>query len=155
MKNWKIAAVSTLAITSMGLSAMTVAGHDHGRDGARHGFMKSGHEGKSLNRMAKKLDLSDEQKSQIEALFEGTEDERSAHHDAMQEARKNISEAISSGASQSDVQLMADKIGQLVADKTMAKYQMRQKMSAILTQEQLEKMDELRNKRKARGKRHD
>lgn len=155
MTIWKLAAVSTLAIASMGLSTMTIAGHNHDRDGAGHSFMKPGHGGKAIKRMARKLDLNEEQKSQMEALFEGTQDQRESRHDAMKEARQNLHQAIISGASQSDVQLMADKIGQLVADKAMARYQMRLKMKDILTEEQITKMDELRDKRKSRGKRRD
>ena len=68
-----------------------------------------------MQRFAETLNLSEEQRNQMEALWEENREQRDARREAMQESRQSL---------------------------------MRERLSEILTPEQLEQMDEMRTKQR-------
>jgi Spy/CpxP family protein refolding chaperone len=70
--------------------------------------------------------------------------------DAMRESRQALRDAMQSGAGKEELQALADKQGKQVSAMIMARAQMRDKINAILTEEQraeLKKMQQERRKR--------
>lgn len=109
---------------------------------------KKHHDGKRLERLAKKLDLSDVQQTQMKALFEqqkasreGKSDERKAIHQALRDLDVN--------AADFDTKLAAvkEKAKLQAVSRIDSKVFMKQKMSEILTAEQLVKLQEMQDKR--------
>ncbi len=116
---------------------------------------------KRLDRMAKKLGLSDEQKQQVKALRENRRNSMKPLRQQRKSLRKQMA-LLDPKASDFDqnVAEIANTKAELTRSMTIARGESRKQMAQILTTEQLVKMKEIRGKRKAfrhgmkHGKRH-
>ncbi|MGB1236635.1 MAG: Spy/CpxP family protein refolding chaperone [Pseudomonadales bacterium] len=156
LKKKTIALLSVPAFIMASTFGITQLAHAEGfyGDGERSGQHDRKHKkGKSVERLAKKLDLSDEQKAKVKALFEqqsasreAKRDERKALHEAIRKLdvnAANFDTALADVKARASIQAMA-RIDSLVF--------MKQKMGEILTAEQLAKFEEMKEKRgKHRG----
>ena len=160
MKTQKLL-VTTLTATAMaGLltyANVAQAGPNCGDKGGKggHGQMSDGskaeHMQKRLDRMATKLGLSDEQKTQLQALKQNTRNEIKPLRDEQRALRKEIRQ-LDPNASNYAAKLAdaANRQAELTRQMIVAKGNKRQQMSSILTPEQLAKKKEMRANRKAR-----
>lgn len=112
---------------------------------------KSEHMEKRLNRMAKKLGLSDEQKTQMRALKQNRRNEIRPLRNEQRAIRKEIRQ-LDPNASDYAAKLAdaANRQAEITRQMIIAKGNQRQQMATILTPEQLAKKKEMRANRKAR-----
>lgn len=159
MKSLKLLTLTTMAALSLGLSTITIAHGDapdhetrrgHGDDKGGEHFRRGdkSHGEHRLKKMARELELSENQQKDIKALFSNAKGQHKAQREAMHTAKTNLHEAIRDGASKAKVRKLANKVGNLVADKAMQKYRMHKQMAKILTAEQQQKMQAMHEQRR-------
>lgn len=147
-----LGSVIAIGVTSAGVA---FAGHGKG-EGCSHGkHMKMGkgdYDGEHrLERMTKKLDLSEEQRQQIRTVFDANQAERQALHDNMQQNRETLRKLMASeNPAEADIRAIADTQGQLKADMIMMRTQTKLAIQAVLTDEQKAKMQRMRDKHQGR-----
>jgi len=146
--------IATAVITGL-LSLATVSSADpsweHKGGYAKHGEMSEKRIQKRLDRMAEKLNLSDAQKTQVQALKQNSRNEIKPLRNEQRALRKEIRQ-LDPNASDYSAKLAdaANRQAELTRQMIIAKGNKRQQMSTILTPEQLAKKKEMRAKRKAR-----
>jgi len=139
-------AVGTIAHAGPG------SGHKgHGKYSQMTEEQKSERMEKRLNRMAKKLGLSEDQKTQLRTLKQNRSNEykplRNEKRAISQEIRELDPNASDYAAKLADA---ANRQAEITRQMIIAKGNQRQQMAAILTPEQLAKKNEMHSKRKAR-----
>ncbi|GAB4293404.1 MAG: hypothetical protein Kow0096_08960 [Thiohalomonadaceae bacterium] len=80
--------------------------------------------------------LTDEQRSQLDALRKEQRDVMRKQMDAMDDTRDELRAAMDKGADTATIRKLADKQGAQIADMIVARAEMQQKLEAILTPEQ-------------------
>jgi len=147
--------VSALIAGALGLASMTSAmpfGEDSGcgRSDQRMGWgHKRGNRGFNLDRMAKKLDLTDDQQSQIEAITADAKSQMNDLRQEMQANRKALRELTQQSLlDEAEVRNVADTQGDLKADMIVLRAQRHAKIAAILTEDQRAQLEEMRGKRR-------
>lgn len=152
------ALASILALSSLGFVASSYAmpsgeGYEkcmHGKHGKGHGE-KHGRRGFDIDRMAEKLNLSDEQRASMQAIVDESKPEITALREKMRDNRKQLKElAQTSPFNEAEARKLADAQGDLKADMIVLRMQQRSKMHDILTEEQRMQMKEMREKRHSR-----
>lgn len=108
-----------------------------------------------VERMQKKLDLSDEQTSQIKQLMSSQQESRQEHHENMRSIRTSM-RALDPNAPdyQANVDKLVDQAAKNTAEMMRLKADKQKKMAEILTPEQQEKAKEMQ-KRFAEKRHHD
>lgn len=136
------------------LSTIAYAGDSEGRPGpgrhfGGHGFGMP-NPGMMIGRMAEQLDLDDTQRENVQNIVDAAKPELEAlreqfraNHEALQE--------LDSG--DPEIQNIAISNGQLATEGTLLFSRIRGEIHAVLTDEQLAKAAELKEKRKERGER--
>lgn len=154
-KSSKALLASVLIVSSLGLVA-TVSAKQYGdgpnceRSGHRMGEgHKHGGKGFNLDRMARKLDLGDDQRTQIEAIMEASKQQMSDQRDKMQANREQLRALMmQSPLDETAVRKVADAQGDLKADMIMLRAQQRAKINAILTDEQRAELEDMGGKKR-------
>lgn len=117
----------------------------HG-DGYKRGHHRMGKE-QRIDRMARHLDLSDEQKSKVQAVF----DMHRKQLDTIQSEKMNNRKLLRKNMhadkqNQAKIEKLAKQQGDLVTQKIMIKAKTKSEISKILTSDQREKMKTMRAK---------
>lgn len=100
-------------------------------------------------RALKRLDnLSDKQRDQIKALFREQRDQMRDLRDEMQDNREDLRDAIEKDGDEKSLRKIAEKQGDLVTKMIMLRLQHREKLNALLTEEQREKLQEMQKERR-------
>ncbi|ABA57196.1 hypothetical protein Noc_0677 [Nitrosococcus oceani ATCC 19707] len=154
-KSSKALLASMLIVSSLGLVA-TVSAKQHSdrpdckRDGHHMGAgYKHGDKGFNVDRMARKLDLGDDQRTQIEAIMEASKQQMSDQRDKMQANREQLrSLTTQSPLDEAAVRTVADAQGDLEADMIVLRAQQRAKINAILTDEQRAELEDMGGKKR-------
>ncbi len=157
-KSSKALLASVLIVSSFGLGS-TVSAKEHGdrpdceRGGHHMGESdKHGNKGFNVDRLARKLDLGDDQRTQIEAVVEASKQQISAQRDKMQANREQLrSLTMQRPLDVAAVRTFADAQGDLNADMIVLRAQQRAKINTILTDEQRAELEDM--SRKERGRR--
>jgi Spy/CpxP family protein refolding chaperone len=138
-------ALTTVAVLSMAITSVSLFARERGITGpnAEHRNSESRQQ-KRLGRLTSLLELTEEQQASIETLNETFGEQISTLRESMHENReilKTLAEAtpVDSNA----IQQVADAQGALFSDLVMLKTEKRIAFAAILTQEQLDKLEEL------------
>ncbi len=146
---------SVLIVSSLGLAATASAmssgeGSDCERGGHKMGpGHKQGGRGFNVERMANKLDLTDDQSTQIKAIVEQSKQQMSDQHDKMQENRKQLRALMQqSPLNEAEVRKIADTQGDLKADMIVLRAQQHATIHAVLTDEQRAQWKETRGNRR-------
>ena len=106
-----------------------------------------------MARMARHLDLSDEQRTQVKVIRDSTRPEADRFADAMLENREAMKRLQQSGAfDEAQVREVAERRGALIVEMTVLKARVHSQIQAILTPEQRERMQEMRARH--RGPKH-
>ena len=148
--------VTTVLAGLLTLGGIAQADSYKGKDKhAKYGQMseaeRTAHKQKRLDRMAEKLGLSNEQKTQIQALKQNNHNEikplRNEQRVLRQEIRQLDPNASDYAAKLADA---ANRGAELKRQMIIAKGNKRKQMAAILTPEQLAKMKEMKSKRRSK-----
>jgi len=161
--------VTTLLVSSLALGGFTLANasdddryeryerYEHSDDDDR--YERKGYKGKycdkhgkksgdRMERMIKHLELSDEQATQVRSIRDSYQPKMQALREKMQENRKQLREEMHAETiDQEKVKKLADKMGDLKADKIILRAEKRNKIHNVLTNEQREKMKEMKERR--------
>ncbi len=101
---------------------------------------RPGH-GQILQRIAKKLNLTDDQKSQIKAVLGGEKDTLKSLFGQLHDARKNLRAAIhASDANETAVRAASAKVAGVQADLAVERMRLYGKIAPILTDQQRRKI---------------
>jgi Spy/CpxP family protein refolding chaperone len=90
--------------------------------------------------MLGRLDLTDEQKESVKQITEAAKEKNKTAAEAVGEARKALQEAVVNG-DETAIRKAATNLGKVLGDQAVLKSQTRASIKAVLTPEQLEKMD--------------
>jgi len=139
MKTIKLLTIATAAaIIAGGLTSAPAQDTGDSAAGTRPG------RGQILQRIAKKLNLTDDQKSQIKAVWGGEKDTLKSLFGQLHDARKNMRAAIhANGAKEADVRAAAAKTASVEADLAVERMKLYGKIAPILTDEQRRKIADL------------
>jgi protein CpxP len=99
----------------------------------------------TMARMARHLDLNDEQRTQVRTILDSTRPEADRFAESMLENREAMKQLQQTGASDEPrVREIAEQRGALIADMTVLKARVHSQIHALLTPEQRERMQEMR-----------
>jgi Spy/CpxP family protein refolding chaperone len=150
--------VATLAAGSLGLvtavSAMPPGGGPGcGQGGYRmNADQRFGAPGARLERLAARLDMTEAQRAEVRAIFEGSRDEMVALREQMKANRTDIRELMYSGDfDEAAVRRIAAEQGDLKAEMIVLRARQRAEMRAVLTDEQISQLEQMRQRRQGRG----
>jgi protein CpxP len=136
MKTIKLLTIATAAaIIAGGLTSASAQDTSDSTAGTRPGH------GHILQRIAKKLNLTDDQKSQIKAVWGGEKDTLKSLFGQLRAARKNLRAAIhANGANETAVRAASAKVAGVEADLAVERMKLYGKIAPILTDEQRQKI---------------
>lgn len=147
-----VTSILILSLSGILASAYAMPPHDSkGPGNCMRGEHKAGPGGRGFNvdRMAEKLKLSNDQRTQIESIINESKDQLTEFREKMQGNRKQL-RALTQTATlnEADVRKIADAQGDLKADMIVLRVQQRAKINSILTEDQRAKLKEMRGKRR-------
>lgn len=147
MKSFKLLAGSVILLGSVVLAAPGFAGErgDKG-DWKAHG----GWEGNGGRHIEKLLDLTDAQKATLKTQRTANEGAREAQQAKIAEARNALATAVETGANDAELNALAENLGKLHAEQVLAGAKARKAFIAVLTDEQKQKLADLKAKREER-----
>ncbi len=148
MKNIKLFAASTLLLGSMVLAIPGFAGDKDERGGWKH--HAGWDDGHGSKRLAHLLDLTDTQKETLKAQREAQQGARDALRDKIGDARDALAIAVDAGANDAELAVLTETLGKLHAEQLLAGAKAHKAFIAVLTDEQKQKLTELKRKREAR-----
>lgn len=130
-------------------------------DEERGGHYKKEHHGeygmkgeRKLDRMADYLELSDEQRTEINAIFADRADKMKAHRETMGDFYQQMRELSPSDPDYvASVKKLADSQAAFMADRMVERAEVKAQIAAVLTPEQQEKFDQMRNHHGKKGDR--
>jgi Spy/CpxP family protein refolding chaperone len=136
MKTIKLLTIATAAaIIAGGLISAPAQDPSNSAAGTRPG------RGQILQRIAKKLNLTDDQKSQIKAVWGGEKDTLKSLFGQWHDARKNLRAAIhANGANEAAGRAASAKVASVQADLAVERMKLYGKIAPILTDEQRRKI---------------
>lgn len=137
------------AITGGVATGLAYAMPPGGGEGCLHGGRGTGfgHHGMDaeshVDRMAERLDLTKEQRDKVRAIVDKTRPQTRELRDKLSENRKQLQTLTRQGtAKESDIRKLADNQGKLIADMIVQRSKVQGEISAVLTPEQREKMQQ-------------
>lgn len=141
----KKAILALIATTLLGSAIIPVTSTARGVSGFGNGrpdpeFRQQ----RRLDRLTNLLELTDEQQASIETLNETFGEQTSGIRETMHQSRETLKALSSAETVDTDtIKQVADELGALFADLVVIRTEKRIAMRAILTQEQLDKLEEL------------
>ncbi|MCC5859225.1 MAG: periplasmic heavy metal sensor [Ectothiorhodospiraceae bacterium] len=130
----------------LGLTLAGAAAAAGPRDGHRH------HE-RQMEHMAERLELSSDQREQVQAAMQAHGPELQELHRQIREQRRALREQ-SADFNETAARSAADNLGALTAEAAFIATRMRADIQSVLTEEQRQAMAEHRQERKQRWHRH-
>ncbi|MFD1216204.1 Spy/CpxP family protein refolding chaperone [Microbulbifer celer] len=100
--------------------------------------------------IAEKLDLTEGQKAQLKANRDASKEAYKARRQESRELRKELHEAVRSGADQATLDSLGTRIGALAVQRAQDMEQQRSQFEAILTDEQKATLNEMKAERMER-----
>jgi protein CpxP len=108
-----------------------------------------------FRKMARELGLTDQQKTQAKALFEGNRSENKPLFDAMLSAKQQLRGMVHSGsADETAIRAQAAKVAAAEADLAVKRAQAAKQFLALLTPEQVTKLRAIEARREAKFGKH-
>jgi len=150
------ALVGSLALGGIGLGGLAVASGDYNESGGKHQgkYCKQGGERhqkgmkKRVDRMIRHLELSDEQATNVRAVFDKYSEQFSALRSEKKKTKQALRENMHSDKpDMAVIEQLAKKQGELKTQKILVKAKMKAEINAILTDSQREKKRSMRGKR--------
>lgn len=152
-----ITGFTALAVISLGSSALAEEAVDPGKDcrgkqSFHHHHMKGE---RPVKHMARFLELTEEQKQVLAAHKSEQRADSRAQRQQVREAQRALHQAIANNADEAEINLLADKLGELNAQQIVAKAREKQFLLSILTPEQKEKIERVKSERKKQWRNKD
>lgn len=122
----------------------------HGSEQAGHHQHAGKHGARMFEKMAKRLELTEEQRVQAKAIHESGKAERQADRQAERSMHEQYRELTNAGASEAELKALADQMAQKRSQKMVTHSLQMQKFRALLSAEQQLKLDKMHEGRKAR-----
>jgi Spy/CpxP family protein refolding chaperone len=97
--------------------------------------------GRGIGFLAGYLNLTDTQKTQAEAIFEAARTAAEPIRGRMKSSRESLTDAVKSAKSDTEIDALAASVGTLSGQLTAIQSKAMVKFRAILTPEQIEKLD--------------
>lgn len=142
--------IAILAIVVLGLGAVFIFAQK-GR--MRHGGFGDGFGGRGFARMAQKLNLSDEQKSQVKTIMEDSKTRVKPLMESLRENRKQAENLGQDGAfNEEQVNQIADSQSETMKQLFIEKEKTKAQIFAVLTPEQRTQAAEMKEQFKNRSK---
>lgn len=139
-------AASLVMTTALAIPGMSLA-DQHGPHGGHHGDKWQHHE-HMLEKMAEKLDLTEEQKAKIKANHEAKRAEHRQMRKELHEVRQEVREALEAGADQATLDKLATKLGSAEIKMMRHRQKMHEQLESILTDEQKAKLEKMHSERR-------
>ena len=154
MKASKLLATSILLFSVASIAMPSMAG-DSGKGcaGMHHAASlgeQDGFDGRNLRHLGKTLELTDAQKETLKAQREANKGSREALQTKLVDAREALAAAVSAGANDSELNVLAETLGKLHAEQIMAGVKAQKAFVAVLTEEQKQTLAEFKAKRQER-----
>ena len=153
--------VVTLLVSSVGLVTMVSAKPFSDGPGCGRGSHQAGQgqhdrsKGRYMKRLARRLNMTDEQRADIEAILGNSRDQMAGLRDEMRANRAQIRDLTRlSGFDEDAIRGAADKQGDLKAEMIVLRARQRAEMRALLTDEQRAQLDDMREGKHSRGHRN-
>jgi Spy/CpxP family protein refolding chaperone len=132
---------------ALALASAAVAQHEGPRRGG-HGPRGEGMGPMGQLGMLRELDLTEDQRQRIRALFD--EVEATGVPDRLREARESLHDAIESGADESALRQQASQLGVVEGDAAVEWARARARIQEILTAEQKQELEQLKQEAEER-----
>lgn len=152
--------VSTLAgLMFIGLGSYSVA-HSTAVKGVSDAKAEQPYEqhmkkqGRYLDHLAKRLELSDEQQVEIKAQMSASREVSRPYRKEIGQLRAELSGLVRDNASEAELAAVTEKLGDLMGQQVLQKAQARQRIAAILTPEQQDAFHQMKRKHRNKVKRH-
>lgn len=147
MKTTKILTLSALALALAALSASMVAAQP-GHHGRRFGGFHDGPLGEfMMERIADRLDLSDEQRTELSAIREVYRPEAELLGETLRVARKQLDDQIlADGFDESAIREAAERSATVHADLAVLRARIHTEVLQVLTEDQIAEAREMREK---------
>lgn len=153
--------VTSLLVCSVGLVTIASAkssgdGPGYGRSSHHAGHGQCDHgKGRYLKRLARCLDVTDEQRAEFEAVMSKSRKQMAELRDEMRANRTQLRDLTRQAEfDEAAVRGMADRQGDLKAEMIVLRARQRSEIKALLTDEQIAQLDEMREGKHFRGHRH-
>ena len=154
MKSSKLLATGILLLSAASIALPTMAGDGgKGRDGKHHSGAwaeQAGFTGGEFRHAGKALNLTDAQKETLKGQRESEKVAREALHTKLFDAREALTAAVTAGANDAELAVLADTLGKLHSEQALAGAKSQQAFLAVLTVEQKQTLAELKAKRQER-----
>lgn len=132
----KAGIIALLALFALPLAATANQHKDKDGDHSRH-----------MERMADKLELTEDQRAEWTALHENHHPRMKELKQQMREQRKALRSASEGGFDEAAAEAAADRLGDLVAESSLERARMHAQLNDILTEEQQAKVSEYQKKK--------
>ncbi len=153
--------VTSLLVSSVGLVTIASAksygdGPGCGRSSHHAGTGQyDGGKGRHLKHLARRLNMTDEQRADIEAVLDNSREQMAEMRAEMRANRAQLRDLTRQAElDEAAVRGMADRQGDLKAEMIVLRARQRSEMKALLTDEQIAQLDEMREGKHFRGHRH-
>lgn len=156
INNWRYVITGVTAAALMSFGSLSIAEApstpDKGCLPEQHGFQHLGGHGRgeaSIGHLAKALELTEEQK---QALVARKDEQRATSREQrkqLHETQRALHKAVADKADDAEITRLANQVGDLTALQLVKRAKDRQFMLSILTEEQREKMVQLKAQRKS------
>jgi periplasmic protein CpxP/Spy len=134
-----VALITAGTIFALGKSEAVMAHFQHPGGGMQHGFGPE-----MLDHIARELNLTEAQKTQVKALFEAGRNTMEPIHQKMDDVHKQLELATENGQfDEAQVRTLASQQAQLMADMIVEHERMKSKIFSLLTPEQRTKATEM------------
>lgn len=152
MKSNKLIVAGILLFSAASIAVPSMAGgKGKGCDDMHHAAGWSGQSGLDGRQLrggiGKALDLTDSQKETLKTQREANKAAHQALQTKLFDAREALATAVSAGASDSELNALADTLGKLQAEQALAGAKTQQAFLAVLTEEQKQTLAQLKAKR--------
>ncbi len=143
--------LATLLATglTLGVTTTALAFGSHG-----HGCDMGGGASSSMRAVYQLDSLSDEQRTQLKELMRAERDSMRELRDAMQDNRDAITDAMQEDSNAGKIEPLAKKQGDLIAKMMISRAQLRDKVNAILTDEQRKEVQNIKPQKRVYGDKH-
>lgn len=130
-------------VAALGLSLVALPGS------ARPGMMAGPESGERMERMIERLDLSEEQQSQVGDIMNSARTDAAADRERVRQIHQEMKSLVQN-FDEGRAQELADELGQITARQTYQRTATQAQIYSLLTPEQREQMSSMREKRKER-----
>jgi len=134
-----VALIAATTIFALGKRDAVMAHFQQAGGGMQHGFGPE-----MLDHIARELNLTEAQKTQVKALFDAGQNTMAPLHEKMDEVHKQLESATENGQfDEAQVRALASQQAQLTAEMIVEHERMKSKIFSLLTAEQRTKATEM------------